>query len=148
MRKYIFTIFLIGLFLSCDKEKKHPVPDVPIYIEYPVCINDVEYFDLRDIYGKFILQNEGYMNNGIIIINVGYDESGQYKFMAYDATCPYEVKEGCTIVPDNSSVSLVECKCCGSKYEVSYGAVSKGPSNYPLKTYKTTFDGECIRIYN
>jgi len=89
-----------------------------------------------------MLENEGYLGNGIVLVNVG-----NFEYKAYDATCPYELNEDCNVVVDKSSISLIECKCCGSKYEVTFGAVSKGPSNYPLKTYKTAFDGTCIRIY-
>jgi len=145
VRKFILSIILITLFASCDKENEHPVPNVPIYIE-PIHVFPGE--PLSVIYGKIIVPNTGYAGNGVLIVNIGYDESGQYKFMAYDATCPYEVKQGCIVLEDKSSISLVECSCCESKYEITFGAVSVGPSNYPLKTYRTAFNGEYLRVYN
>jgi len=141
MRKSILIPFLIILIVACSNDNEHPVPNTP-YLGSPICINDVEYFNLLNNYGIVFLENEGYLGNGILVVNVGNNE-----FMAYDATCPYEVQEGCKVLPDKSSMILVECKCCGSKYEVTFGDVNTGPSNYPLKKYKTAYDGACIRIY-
>lgn len=148
MRKYIIPILIMLIFWSCTKdENKHPIPDIPIYLQYPISINDIEFLHLRDVYGAEILSNEGYFGNGILIVNTGiYNGNNPYK--AYDATCPYEIKQGCAIDLHESSISLVKCSCCGSQFEVSYGAVNKGPALYPLKTYKTAFDGEYIRVYN
>lgn len=145
MRKYILFIVLIGLFSACSKDNDHPVPNIPIYID-PIHIFPGK--PLSEIYGKEIIPNVGYAGNGVLVVNVGYDEYGTYEFMAYDATCPYEVKQDCKVLTNQTSISLVECSCCGSKYEVTFGAVNTGPSTYPLKTYKTAFDGQYLRIYN
>lgn len=141
MRKSILILFLVILIVACGKDNEHPVPFAP-YLGSAICINDVEYFNLQNVYGMVILENEGYLGNGIVLVNIGNNE-----FKAYDATCPNEVNGDCKIVADKSSVSFVVCKCCGSTFELSFGDVSKGPSNYPLKKYKTAFDGNCIRIY-
>lgn len=143
MRKYVLSIVLIGLFIGCNPENEHPVPDVPVYIEPPIFIYDAEYNNLLNPYGMVTIQNQGYMGNGIVVVNIGNNE-----FKAYDATCCYEIKQGCIVSADSNSISLVKCNCCGSKYEVTFGAVNTGPSAYPLKTYKTAFDGEYLRIYN
>ncbi|MDA3891933.1 MAG: hypothetical protein PF517_09765 [Salinivirgaceae bacterium] len=147
MRIYIISIVLIGLITACNKDSDHPIPNTPVYLNNPICINDVEYLALQNIYGNFVLENEGFLGNGIILVNTGLSDNGN-PYKAYDATCPYEVDEGCTVLPDESSISLVTCGCCGSTFEVIFGAVNKGPANYPLKTYKTAFDGDCIRVYN
>ena len=143
MRKSLFPLIFIILIASCAPDEQHPVPDIPIYLDYPLCLNDIEYFKLNNLYEVVIIDGVGYAGNGIAVVNIGNNE-----FKAYDATCPYEVKEGCEVIADESNISLVECTCCGSKYELSFGAVSSGLSNYPLKTYKTSFDGNCIRVYN
>jgi Rieske Fe-S protein len=142
MKRYILLIFLSVLFFKCSTENKHPVPDTPIYVE-PMFIYDTEFNSLLNPYGVVFLKNYGYMGNGIVVVNVGNDV-----FKAYDATCCYEVKQGCVVKQDSNSMLLVKCNCCGSKYELTYGSVSSGPSTVPLKEYKTTFDGEYLRIYN
>ena len=143
MRKYVLSIILAVLFVGCDSKNEHPVPNVPVYIEPPIFIYDAEYNNLLNPYGIVIVPNQGFMGNGIIIVNIGNNE-----FKAYDATCCYEVQQGCVVSADSNSNVLVKCNCCGSKYEVTFGAVNVGPATYPLKTYKTSFDGEYLRVYN
>jgi len=142
MRNYSFTIILISLLTACNKDNKHPIPDIPIYVE-AINIYDPEYNALAQPFGKFLLKDVGYLNNGIIVVNLGNDE-----FKAYDATCTYELKEGCNVEIDEGSSLLVKCSCCDSKYEITYGAVSQGPSNIPLKEYNTIFSDGILRIYN
>ena len=142
MRKYILSIVLISLFIGCNPENEHPVPDVPVYTD-PIFIYDAEYNNLLNLYGTVIIKGQGYMGNGIVVTNVGNNE-----FKAYDATCCYEIKQGCTVSTDSNSILLVKCNCCKSKYEITFGAVSEGPASYPLKTYKTAFDGQYVRVYN
>jgi len=142
MYKYILLISTILLFSTCKEDNKHPVPDVPIYVD-PIFIYDAEFNNLLNPYGMVFLKNYGYMGNGIIVINIGNNV-----FKAYDATCTYEIKQGCFVQQDSNSMLLVKCNHCGSKYEVTYGAVNTGPSTVQLKEYKTSFDGEYLRIYN
>jgi nitrite reductase/ring-hydroxylating ferredoxin subunit len=141
MRFYIFTIIFVILLFGCKKEKKHPVPDIPVY--ETINIYDAEYNNLLNPYGIVTIKNSGFEGNGIIVVNLGNNE-----FMAYDATCTYEVKKDCKVSPDPNSMTIVKCNCCGTKYEVTYGSVSEGIAGYPLKNYKTSFDGEYLRIYN
>ncbi len=147
MRKFFLFTAIIVLFSACGKDTQHPIPNIPIYIE-PILIYDPEYIALLDPYEMVTIPNEGYLGNGIIVINTGTDSNGDYQFVAYDATCPYDLKQGCAVSKDENSISLVVCSCCGSKFEVNYGAVNKGPASYPLKAYKTAFDGSYLRIYN
>lgn len=149
MRNYIIATVIVILFSACVKEEnKHPVPDIQVYLQYPISINDIEFIHLRDIYGAVILDGEGYMGNGILVVNTGIIDNNNNPYKAYDATCPNEVEKGCAIDFDDSSISLVGCSCCDSQFEISYGSVNEGPAKYPLKTYKTVFDGEYIRVYN
>ena len=141
--KYIFIVVLTVLFNACNPDNEHPVPDVPVYIDPPIFIYDAEYNSLLNLYGMVVVKNQGFMGNGIVIVNIGNNE-----FKAYDATCPYEIKQNCIVSADSNSIILVKCNCCKSQYEITYGAVNLGPSTYPLKTYKTAFDGEYVRVYN
>jgi len=47
-------------------------------------------------------------------------------------------------------LTVAECPQCGTKYALSaYGTPISGVGKYPLKNYKTSFDGErYIRVWN
>jgi nitrite reductase/ring-hydroxylating ferredoxin subunit len=86
----------------------------------------------------------GYDGNGIIIYRSLPDE-----FNAYDRTCPHDY------VINNLSkkvnIDFIEAICpeCSTHYALSsFGTPISGPGNYPLKNYKTRFDGRYITVWN
>ncbi|MBI9067126.1 MAG: hypothetical protein JEZ09_07530 [Salinivirgaceae bacterium] len=143
IRITILSIISMILFLNCKKDNNERIPDTIIYID-PLYINDPEYQSLFKIpYSTYLVENEGYEANGILIINLG-----ENNFAAYDCTCTNEVKNNCFVRLDDDSSVLAKCTCCGSKFELFNGSVNKGPAEYPLKKYKTAFNGEYLRVYN
>lgn len=143
IRIALFSIASVVVF-SCNKDiNKEIIPDVPVYIG-PIHITDPEYQELFNLtYGTHVELDQGYMGNGIVVVNMGNNE-----FAAYDCTCTHEIESGCFVRPDESNSIIVKCKCCGSTYELLNGSVTQGPANYPLKKYKVTFNGEYLSIYN
>jgi nitrite reductase/ring-hydroxylating ferredoxin subunit len=139
-------------FSSCNK-KNDVIPDVPI--DFTIRINDPQFTDLNAFGGVALVNANtnnlgryaaGYDGNGIIIF-AGVDE-----FLAYDRTCPHDyavngISVKVNIDPQNSLNAI--CPKCGTNYSLSTGGnPSAGIGRYPLKNYKTSFDGTFIRVWN
>lgn len=139
---YLLAILLFLVSYSCSKKNEHPIPDIPIYVDR-IYIYDPEYTELLHDFGAILIPNEGYLNNGILLVNVGNRE-----FKAYDATCTYEIEAGCQVKPNENQINSALCSCCGSNYELSFGTPNSGPANYLLKEYHVVSDGDYLIIYN
>lgn len=139
----LFSIISIVLFCCNNKDNKDIIPEISIYID-PIYVNDPEFQNLFfNDFGTHIITEEGYEGNGIVIINLG-----DRNFAAYDCTCTNEVKKGCFVRSNHSNSISVKCNCCESTYELINGTVTEDPAIHPLKSYKTTFNGEYLRVYN
>lgn len=137
---------------SCNK-KNDVIPDV--YVDFTMDLNDPEFVNLNTIGGAVIVDaktnnwgiaSAGYAGNGIII------SRGTDDFYAYDRTCPYEYsldKSSIKVNIDASGFAKAVCPKCGTSYElISYGTPASGIGRYPLKNYKTSFDGRFVRVWN
>lgn len=142
VRFYLISTFSFLLLFGCGAENEHPIPNIPIYID-PIYIYDAEYTSLLNVYGTYVVKNEGYLGNGILIVNVGNNE-----FKAYDCTCTHEVQDSCWVRPTETMINSAVCRCCGSNFELTYGTPSSGDAHFPLKSYKVAFGNSTIRVYN
>lgn len=151
--KFFFILCLIATVpLSCNKEND-VIPDV--IVDFHVDINDARFStDLNTLGGAVIINalllNEPYaagFNGSGIIVARGVDE-----YYAYDRTCPHEYSLDGSIVKvniDPQAFAKAVCSGCNSTYElISFGTPSSGISRYPLKNYRTSFDGRFIRVWN
>jgi nitrite reductase/ring-hydroxylating ferredoxin subunit len=138
--KLIFSFLLISnLFLTC-KEQTDNIPQV--YVDIQIDLNDPQYFQLR-LVGSYVYVTGGY--SGIILYRLSEDE-----FIAYDRACPYDYDCGKVYV-DDYNFSAVDTDCCKSEYSLMLdGAVTKGPSVFPLRKYFVTYNQnvEMLRITN
>jgi len=143
IRFYIISIFSLAFAIvtACEEASENPVPDVPVYIG-PIDIYDPSYIDLLDVYGTHIFKNEGYQNNGVMLVNVG---NGVYK--AYDCTCTHEVKAGCIVLPTQGKINHATCSCCASTFDLNFGSPLSGKATFILKEYKVNFSNNTIYIY-
>jgi nitrite reductase/ring-hydroxylating ferredoxin subunit len=152
IRYFLFILALAFLLNSCNK-KNDVIPDV--IVDFSVSLNDPQFIDLRS-FGSTVLidantnnlgiRAAGYDGNGIIIFS-GVDE-----YYAYDRTCPHDyVLDGSSIrvnVDPSNSLNAI-CPKCGTNYALSAGGTpSKGVGQYPLKNYRTSFDGLNVRVWN
>lgn len=148
----VLTI-LVSLIASCKKSELDVIPNV--LVDFTIDINDPEFISLNAI-TNYVLVDQytnnfgyraaGYDGNGIIVYRSGLDE-----FLAYDRTCPhdYSLSRTSIAVDTVKFENYVICPECNSRYVLpSFGAPSEGPSKYPLKIYKTSFDGRFVRVYN
>jgi hypothetical protein len=147
----LFTAISTGV-ISCNK-KNDVIPDVTI--NFTLNLNDPQFINLNAIGGSVIVNRNtnnwglyaaGYAESGLIIAR-GVDE-----FFAYDRTCPYDYALNGSVVkvnPDPTGFAKAKCPQCGTTYElISYGTPASGIGRYPLKNYKTSFDGLYVRVWN
>jgi len=152
IRHFLITLALLLAITSCNK-KNDVIPDV--YVDFIIDLNDPQFFILNS-YGEsdtidartnnWGTKSAGYNGNGIIVT------SGSIEFYAYDRTCPhdYEVNNlSIQVRLDKVNFAKAVCPTCGTVYELlSFGTPTSGPGRYPLKNYKTSFDGRYVRVWN
>lgn len=151
----IFLVFVLLLPLneSCTKTKQEVIPYV--LVDFTIFLNDPYFLNLNAV-GNHVLVDAttnnlgiyaaGYDGNGIIIYRAQPDE-----FFAFDRTCPHDfaLNGSSVAVEIGDGEIFASCPVCGSKYALpSFGTPSEGPSKYPLKVYRTSTNGEYIRVYN
>jgi len=149
---FIVSIILPLFISSCSKDKNDVVPDV--YVDFYISLNDPEFFVLASPFTSVYISSStnniglnaaGYDGNGIIVFRNIEDE-----FLAYDRTCPHDFKE------NNKSVRLnivddiyAICPQCSTKYGLPVnGTPASGIGRYPMKNYKTTFNGLVVHVWN
>jgi len=148
-----FLFFLSAAFLnSCGKANNDVIPDV--YVDFTIDLLDPEFVSLSVINvsdtvdastNNWGYRSAGFSNNGIIVF------SGPDNYYSYDRTCPHDFSEtGSAIKIRIEDNIYAVCPVCRTKYSLStYGTPLSGPGKFPLKNYKTSFDGErYIRIWN
>ena len=140
IRVLLIWIFGAAAIISCDKEPI--VPQVPVNIRINLDIYNELLFS-----GNFKFLLGGY--GGIIVICVlpYIDEFNRGEYYAFDATCTYEVDQGCTVKYENDFLQVV-CPCCGSQYSLYGGTVMNPPASYPLHRYNVSVYQRMLRIYN
>lgn len=144
-------MILIILLPSCERNKNDVIPDT--YVEFTLDIYDFP--DLSSLGGSAIIdKNEikisdrryagGNDDNGIIVYRSLPEE-----FSAYDRTCPHDYVVNGLSVKVNIDFTLAVCPQCSTKYALSAGGTPySGPGRYPLKNYKTRFDGRFVSVWN
>jgi hypothetical protein len=150
---FLLTVIITISLTSCKKSKYDVVPDV--YVDFYLDLNDIIFKDLAAISNYVILTSQtqssgilgrsvGYANNGIIVYRSTLDE-----FNAYDRTCPYDFVTNAVSVKVNVDGFNAVCPQCSTKYALyGMGTPTSGPGRYPLKNYKTNFDGQFIHIWH
>jgi len=151
-RPKIIIFFLItGVLLSCSKEKNDVIPDV--YVDFSISLNDPLFFDLNAP-GNSVTVN--HLTNNMGISAAGYDYNGiiiyradMTQFYAYDRTCPHDYAVNNISVKVNIDGIFAVCPNCGTRYALPAGGnPGSGIGKYPLKNYKTSFDGTYVHVWN
>jgi nitrite reductase/ring-hydroxylating ferredoxin subunit len=153
IRYFLITLTITIVLGSCNK-KNDVIPDV--YVDFNLNINDPEFINLNSTGGSVEItsrtnnggyRSAGYDNNGIIVTAGGFNE-----FYAYDRTCPHDYMlngNSIKVTIDATGFAKAVCPECKTVYElINFGTPSSGPSRYPLKNYKTSFDNGYIRVWN
>ena len=138
-RVSLYFSLLIGLFLcQCDGYQHPTIPEVNVnFTIYP---NSVSYLDLNYIGGYM------YFTGGVAGIVVYRLDNAT--FCVYDRACPYDWENNeAWISVEESGLTLID-EHCGSQFNIIDGGVIAGPARFPLKTYRTRYDGMILRVYN
>lgn len=135
------VFFILAGSQGCKDDYESTVPYVPVDFN----LNPTNIIELNIPGGSYYLSRLGY--GGIIIFRDLVDS--QNPFLAYDATCTYDLSTTCHVVADDAS-GMVRCPCCGSEFILfgGNGSPTKGPAVEPLKQYRTSFSGSLINIRN
>lgn len=130
--------------ISCKKKKKsqsnvnNPVPSLPVNVKiYP---NDPLYFKLQTI-GGWAYVNGGI--NGLIVYRKSNEE-----FVAIERTSSYYPDNaGAKVVVQSDNFTLRDT-VSDSRWQIIDGTVTKGPAEWPLRLYGTSYDGNLLNIIN
>lgn len=135
---------MLVLAFSCGKKSNNaitdnPVPIVPVnYITYP---NDPLNFTIQAIGGWKYVDNVGI--NGIIIYRKSQEE-----FVAIERTSSYlPDNKAARVVVLNDNFTLADT-ISNSRWRIFDGTVTKGPAEWALRTYGTTYNGNALTIRN
>lgn len=135
----ILGLALMVMTLSCGEENNRPeIPDV--LVSFVIDPNSTEYLELNTA-GGWVYLTGGY--SGILVYRSSFTE-----FVAFDRACPWDFKEDNARVEMEVSGMTCACPVCGSKYIITDGTPFEGPSQIMLKSYRTTYDGSLLYVYN
>ena len=151
LKIFLLITVIMAMTISCRRSDLDPIPDVRV--DFYISLDDPQFFDLTVITGYALVNSStnnmgvyaaGFDNNGIIIYHATEDE-----FLAFDRTCPYDYAINNLSIAVNVDGVYAVCPECNSTWALpSFGAPSQGPSKYPLKEYRATFDGTYIYVTN
>ncbi len=142
MKKLVLVLLLFSLF-SCKKKKNenivnHPVVSVPVQINmYP---NDPLNFAIQGI-GGWMYINGGH--KGIIVYRKSNEE-----FVAIERTSSHLPDDDRARVLVQSDNFTLRDTISGSEWRMFDGTVTKGPAQWSLRLYGTSYDGNLLRIRN
>jgi hypothetical protein len=151
IKQFSIRLFMIILLISCERNKNDVIPDV--YVDFTIDIFD--YPALESFTGSVIVDANdmriadrkyagGFDGNGIIIYRSLPEE-----FNAFDRTCPHDWEINNRSIKVNIDFIEAICPDCSTHYALSsFGTPTSGPGRYPLKNYKTLFDGRYLKVWN
>jgi nitrite reductase/ring-hydroxylating ferredoxin subunit len=134
--KLLVILLLIIPLSSCKKDKQAPA--IPyVYVNFELYPNKMDYIPVSG----WVYVTGGY--RGLIVYRMNADE-----FMAYERCCPYDPDKECARVQVEKSGIIAVDSCCGSRFILTDGSPIQGPSGYSLHQYRTSYDGNELRIFN
>ncbi|HHJ10748.1 MAG TPA: hypothetical protein ENK25_07630 [Bacteroidetes bacterium] len=146
---FVTTVPFI-FFSGCKNSNNNIIPDV--FVNFTLDLNDPMFNDLLSPGNTVVItssyagsESAGYNNHGILVYR-----ASETKFYAFDRTCTFEEAKDQAVVIDNTGDAIAECPHCHSEYVLpGYGyPTDNSPARYPLKQYKTSFDGRFVHVYN
>ena len=136
---FFICFFLLFSHINCKKkESQNQIPVVAVNISLNP--NSTEYIRLNPVNGWETITG-GY--RGIIVSRRSVNE-----FTAFERACPYDWNLTTSRLVVDASGTTATCPNCKSKYILTDGTPFDGPSQYPLKQYQTTYDGNLLYIFN
>lgn len=135
MRFLTILLLLLLVFPGCDNEKRPLIPYV--YVNLILYPDSMDYIPL----GGYKYVNGGY--RGLIVYR-----STNSTFMVYERCCPYDPENtNAKVTVDPSGFTCID-SVCKSQYILHDGSPYKGPSSYLLMSYRYSYDGVVLQIFN
>lgn len=125
------ALILMSVLHSCVKDTIHPVPSV--LVNFVINIESPEI----PIHGHAFFSG-GF--GGVVVFRKSIDE-----FVAFDRACPHHPFDPCGRIT-RVDTPIARCICCNSWFSLFDGSVVSGPSRYPLKQYRTSFQHPLLRV--
>lgn len=140
--RILFLSALIFYATGCGDEKHcKQYSDVPVNIT--IFPNSTEYQQLNTVNGWLYLTARK-PSKGIIIYR-----SSLNHFQAYERTCPHDPNDPTAILQVDEETELFAYdSVCGSRFILTSGYPLDGPAQCPMIQYRTSYDGNSLRIYN
>ncbi len=142
IKTVLLAFFLLPGINGCKDDYTSVVP----YRYVDLKIIPTNYIEFNIPGGFVYFKNAGC--GGIIIFRDMIESSNPY--LAFDATCTYEVSSLARVVPDGAGSGTATCPVCKSQFILfgGNGSPVKGPAVEPLKQYRTSFIGGQIIVRN
>lgn len=136
IHKLLLLFIALILVTSCGKdEDRDQIPYV--LVNFSIYPNTIDFI----AEGQYVYSTGGY--KGLIIYR---PQSSEFK--VYERACPHDpLTEGARVTVDDTGIIAVD-SVCGSQYILTDGSPIKGPAGIALKQYRTSWDGNELRIYN
>jgi 3-phenylpropionate/trans-cinnamate dioxygenase ferredoxin subunit len=77
------------------------------------------------------------LDNKVAVANVGG------RFYAFDDTCTHE---GCSLAEGDLQETILTCSCHGSQFDVTSGALVRGPAQEPVNSHETRVEDGNLEI--
>jgi nitrite reductase/ring-hydroxylating ferredoxin subunit len=141
MKKYLLSLFFLGLFGCCSNDTKRNVnPFLPDYsFSYPINLTLPSFQPLTSNVNAMYLNAQGVGVKGIIVLRVSETD-----YRAWEAACPNQYPSDCSTM---TIVGLdAKCACDNQKYSLFTGV---GSGQYTMKPYQVEIlNATNIRIFN
>ena len=137
---FIFLLLVGVLISSCNKNKNHPVPNIPF--DKTINITLPSYSDLMGVGGWCYVAGG---SKGIIVYRRGVDD-----FVAFDRHSPADENGDCgtPLTPDNDNYLVLNDVCNDASFSLYDGSPISN-SEFGLRQYQTQWNGnEMLRIFN
>jgi Rieske Fe-S protein len=128
------------LLVGCRDQNRDFVPN--IQVDVFINLNLPSYQAINVVGGLLEFPSAGY--RGLIIYRQTIDD-----FLVFDQACTYMPSEPCHVVSLDSTVNLLACACCESRFSLD-GFPARGPATFNLKPYRSLFspNSNTLRITN
>jgi hypothetical protein len=140
--KYLFRALCLALLVlfgmsSCEEDWVAPIPQV--LVDTTINLNNQKYLPLR-LDGGYVEILGGY--RGILIYRANATD-----YRAFERASPHRTGEPCAYIYVDPSGLFLREGCDNSTYDFS-GQPSGGVSQWPLRRFQTSLNGNLLRIYN
>ena len=135
---------LLSVLYSCDSNINQisPIPDAPVSYTLNILRDAPQLMTPGNSVAITEPNKQGqYIGYGGLLICYGLDD----KDYAFDLCCPHEHKRDVKV---EANMIFAECPECGSVFDIGFGSgfCSKGVSEYPLKRYTVTRNGDYLIV--